>query len=1252
MKRFVARRARVGRSFFPPRVEILESRCLLSTIQWINRGGLDSDTDGFNAAYGANAAAARAIVEEAINDWAAIIQDFNYASGSNTYVLSVSAADEPGFRAVTRDITADDDGRPISASITLDDNADGAGWFFDATPADNAEFSSLLNRFTTNAGTGGNRDLYSTIAHEIGHAMGIAGGGSLLLNDFLTDAGVDQVDGDDDPLYLFTGDTATATLVSRSGLHVYEGPADPDYPDAPIRANDLMNPGRANPADGRRLISDLDAQILADAYGYTINLPSTLETFLVNYNTTTNELVLNGDPQIVDDEFSVTIDGPNLAVMVNDAQADFLTLSVGSVQVLAADGDDTLNVDSRDAPGEVQISLDGGDGDDTANIEATSLSTPVVVALGADSNRTNLTPASRNLDDLDGDVRINNGGFAADVVTFHDQDNPFGDRFTITHLSVERQHSSTVTTRFAVAAMIIHAGGGSSDFNVESLVSTTTLVINAGAGDDTVNLAPAFGIFDLLGGNLDPINGDVTIHGEDGDDALVLTDINSAADQEIVIGETTVTRDGMGTVTYDDTLEEITVTAGRGNDLLDARGANLRTALFGGLGDDDIFGSRFDDLIHGGWGFDNMHGGPGADQWVQEGTPAADQLDFLPLSTSQMQATRSSLSSTGPLEIDRFTFDVLDRAMVATGAGADRLSMTIAAPWQGLEVDLGPGNDRADIAYTATVAVPPPPPSDLSLSEIPVPPPSPTITQVELKLAAGNGDDIVNLAADSFFDVFTEINLDKGNDQANVTFIGGGTPDPSSLHFQLAAGGGDDELNLLADSFFDVFTDIDSGSGDDQITFAGRLEDHPPDAESPLWDVNINTGSGIDGVVCDLRVTTFDELLASIFVTGTGLLGLSALFPTGILDMAQAIRDDRTGSQVALTLDGPDIAIDVATGASDDLIDLRIDPSQDGSVRFLADTGAGNDSVNSNVAGFFDVFTEIDLGKGNDKAGLNYVAGTPDPGALKLILAAGAGDDEVNLMADSFFDVFTEIDLDTGNDRLKAKIDPAADGSVRFSAYAGVGNDQAFVEFPSDPGVLQFLLDAGAGNDLVDLRIGTVLPSPPSDLSIAYETPTPLPVASSFFDFFVDLGAGNDRADVRYVGGGTPYPQGNVRELRMKILGDAGNDSVAAEIDVRAIDHVLLDFEGGKGNDLIRVRHVENLPATGLPPRPLHLHVLGGDGNDNLSLLVATSRPQTLLDMLLDGGKGRDRCKVTPNVQVINCETTFPVGRTTRKRTS
>ena len=188
------RRARSGRRLWV--IEGLEDRALLSTIIWMNRGNAASDQDNFNAVYQADANKARNIVDAAIAAWEGVIANFNYSDGSNTYSLNISASSslKLDFNELghTTNINVDHSGKPTSASIvltanypeTIMDESTGVsttvgGWYFDASPYDNGEFTNLKTRFEAETDfypVHGENDFYSTVLHEIGHAMGIRAG--------------------------------------------------------------------------------------------------------------------------------------------------------------------------------------------------------------------------------------------------------------------------------------------------------------------------------------------------------------------------------------------------------------------------------------------------------------------------------------------------------------------------------------------------------------------------------------------------------------------------------------------------------------------------------------------------------------------------------------------------------------------------------------------------------------------------------------------------------------------------------------------------------------------------------------------------------------------------------------------------------------------------------------------------------------------------------------------------------------------
>jgi hypothetical protein len=269
---------------------------------------------------------------------------------------------------------------------------------------------------------------------------------------------------------------------------------------------------------------------------------------------------------------------------------------------------------------------------------------------------------------------------------------------------------------------------------------------------------------------------------------------------------------------------------------------------------------------------------------------------------------------------------------------------------------------------------------------------------------------------------------------------------------------------------------------------------------SSIVDVFVDAGSGLDGIVLDVEHVSLQEVLSSVFVMGVGALSLLVVFPVGALEMQQAVHDSRTApgvTTVSLMQQGLSLDIDISSGRSDDLIDV----------------GIGSET------------------------------------------------------------------------------DPTADGSVRFSAFTGDGDDDVLLVVPE----------------------------------FGYAT------------FAIDLGAGHDSANLIVGRGVHPDPTGKVRELTLNLLGGSGDDVLLVDINANSTDYISVDCDGGSGNDLIRIDYREGA-FSGLPRRRGHIHVRGGDGNDFLVLQVATQWPRSFLDLLVDGGDGFDIYWVSPNVWVIYCE--------------
>lgn len=254
-------------------VEELTDRINPSTILWANQ----FTNSNFDAVYGANAAAARGVVNQAIADWQNAIPNFNYHSPSlnNTFVVNITAASlDEGLLGETNPPTPELSSlKPIATNIRLDDDANGLGWFFDPTPWEDSEFTDVQNRYTAHNNFSG-YDLYQAVAHELGHALGFVIHQGLAIDSRLDPdplRGVPYVS--EHWLYNLVAPGRVVATFTPDG-HTYGGDSlsyAANYNQEPgsVVKRDLMNPSVRQQT--RQLISEHDLDVLETAYGYTVN---------------------------------------------------------------------------------------------------------------------------------------------------------------------------------------------------------------------------------------------------------------------------------------------------------------------------------------------------------------------------------------------------------------------------------------------------------------------------------------------------------------------------------------------------------------------------------------------------------------------------------------------------------------------------------------------------------------------------------------------------------------------------------------------------------------------------------------------------------------------------------------------------------------------------------------------------------------------------------------------------------------------
>ena len=339
-------------------------------------------------------------------------------------------------------------------------------------------------------------------------------------------------------------------------------------------------------------------------------------------------------------------------------------------------------------------------------IDVEGVTIPVTVNGESGDDRVALSPQAMNLDAVERRVTFN-GGAGADAAVLNDQTNSFDEEFTVEADLVQRgffgglaysEQTESLTLNNGLDAGVRPSPGspargassaaagadGSNVINIESLPQTTSLVLNTGGGDDQIHFAPA-------GMLLDPIEGPVLVNGEDGSDALRLSDQNNAFPDEWDISAEAATRPNFGGVTYD-TIEALRLDAGlfsatqpaapRARDGAASAGAEgggdnvfnitslpAPTTVSGGAGNDNFFLGQGGTLAPLAGVPLTLNGQSGIDQvFVDDSLSAAD--DAFTLTTNTVAQNATAVVTYGTMERLRLDLGAGDNAVNVNATSA------------------------------------------------------------------------------------------------------------------------------------------------------------------------------------------------------------------------------------------------------------------------------------------------------------------------------------------------------------------------------------------------------------------------------------------------------------------------------------------------------------------------------------------------------------------------------------------------------
>ena len=128
----------------------------------------------------------------------------------------------------------------------------------------------------------------------------------------------------------------------------------------------------------RQLITDDNATLLRDVYGYTITLPSLINTFYANLNTATNVVTVTGDVNpsgSTNDIIDLEVDGTAMSFEVNGTDEVIEGAQFATIVVNAGEGNDDVDVD--ELLSSKAVTVNGGNGNDNIALPRNSrISTP------------------------------------------------------------------------------------------------------------------------------------------------------------------------------------------------------------------------------------------------------------------------------------------------------------------------------------------------------------------------------------------------------------------------------------------------------------------------------------------------------------------------------------------------------------------------------------------------------------------------------------------------------------------------------------------------------------------------------------------------------------------------------------------------------------------------------------------------------------------------------------------------------------
>jgi hypothetical protein len=528
-----------------------------ANIVWTNRG---LASDNFASTFGANAGAARGVVDAVIRHYERVINDFNQPGGGNTINVTISMDSSGTGLGGGAGSYVVSNGYMTGGAITIDrgNNGSGSGWYLDPQPDDFAEFNGqITNAFAVDAGAGsaaaGLSDFYTIIMAEMTHVLGVNSNTSTVFNAAGTREWTDTSQADTaegggiGTFHVFQGDLINHLMTSNNGG---SGGSDRNVPlhgagsgvnvnfaaQTWTGAQDAMN--AVYEGSRRYLVPETSRLIMADAYGYATTSAQNFGTGYANLNLTNGLLTVRGGDfhpgsPVSNDNIAITVSGSQLYVVVNPP------VDIAGTWTQPGGGDFPAWTSIFNVADVNSININGEDGNDSIYVYGVPSGVGVTVNAGTGNDL--IQVGDGDVDDVNSGVQGNvtvNGGTGTDTMLYFDFFDDIGnDIYNVTNSAITKSLTGSVTYNNADIESLELAGNPQANtFNVNSTDGTVAYLFSGFGGNDSFRIGN-----DDFDNN---IRGNITLSGGAGTDTVFIDDTADTLNDDYLVSGNAFSKNG------------------------------------------------------------------------------------------------------------------------------------------------------------------------------------------------------------------------------------------------------------------------------------------------------------------------------------------------------------------------------------------------------------------------------------------------------------------------------------------------------------------------------------------------------------------------------------------------------------------------------------------------------------------------------------------------------------------------------------